>query len=167
MLYQVGQYGMVSFLPLDLRKESRYITFVVLYLYAVNLWLIRGLICSVLYCSIQHILSHIDNSIQFGEDADVKIRDFDPEDDWNLSFSIVGASKPLIFCWYFIRLSYLCLKTFSIQIERNLTSYYGIFDDRLGDYIGSKPIWHLCLIIYYIISRFQKNKYKMNKWAIF
>lgn len=45
----VDQYSMVSFLPLDLRKES----------------------------SIQYILSQIDLSIQYGEDADVKVKDFD------------------------------------------------------------------------------------------
>eukprot|EP00252_Welwitschia_mirabilis_P000076 TRINITY_DN10049_c0_g2_i1.p1 TRINITY_DN10049_c0_g2~~TRINITY_DN10049_c0_g2_i1.p1 ORF type:complete len:280 (-),score=61.53 TRINITY_DN10049_c0_g2_i1:251-1090(-) len=44
-------YSMVNFLPLDIRKEN----------------------------SIQYVLSHIDNAIQFGEDADVKVRDFDPE----------------------------------------------------------------------------------------
>ncbi|KAI3461775.1 hypothetical protein Pfo_018438 [Paulownia fortunei] len=49
----VDRYSMVSFLPLDLRKES----------------------------SIQYILSQIDNSIQYGEDADAKVKDFDPEDD--------------------------------------------------------------------------------------
>ncbi|XP_047966817.1 GPN-loop GTPase 3-like isoform X1 [Salvia hispanica] len=49
----VDQYSMVSFFPLDLRKES----------------------------SIQYILSQIDMSIQFGEDADVKVKDFDEEDD--------------------------------------------------------------------------------------
>ncbi|KAJ6973559.1 GPN-loop GTPase 3 [Populus alba x Populus x berolinensis] len=48
----VDQYSMVSFVPLDLRKES----------------------------SIQYILSQIDNCIQYGEDADVKVKDFDPED---------------------------------------------------------------------------------------
>ena len=31
--------------------------------------------------SIQYVLAQIDNCIQYGEDADVKIRDFDPEDD--------------------------------------------------------------------------------------
>lgn len=49
----VDEYSMVSFVPLDLRKES----------------------------SIQYVLSMIDNCIQFGEDADVKIKDFDVEDD--------------------------------------------------------------------------------------
>jgi len=49
----VDQYSMVSFVPLDLRKES----------------------------SIRHVLSQIDSSIQYGEDAEVKIKDFDPEDD--------------------------------------------------------------------------------------
>lgn len=49
----VDQYSMVSFVPLDLRKES----------------------------SIQYVLSQIDNCIQFGEDADVKIKDFDPDED--------------------------------------------------------------------------------------
>ncbi|CAA6659721.1 unnamed protein product [Spirodela intermedia] len=44
---------MVNFVPLDLRKQS----------------------------SIQYVLSYIDNCIQYGEDADVKVRDFDPEDD--------------------------------------------------------------------------------------
>lgn len=33
-----------------------------------------------LLCSIQYILSQIDNCIQYGEDADVKVKDFDPED---------------------------------------------------------------------------------------
>ncbi|KAK6923630.1 GPN-loop GTPase [Dillenia turbinata] len=49
----LDQYSMVSFLPLDLRKES----------------------------SIRYILSQIDTSIQYGEDADVKVKDIDPEDD--------------------------------------------------------------------------------------
>ncbi|KAL8549133.1 hypothetical protein ACS0TY_008116 [Phlomoides rotata] len=49
----VDQYSMVNFLPLDLRKES----------------------------SMQYILSQIDNCIQYGEDADVKVKDFDPVDD--------------------------------------------------------------------------------------
>lgn len=49
----VDQYSMVSFVPLDLRKER----------------------------SIQYILSQIDNSIQFGEDADVKVKDFGGDDD--------------------------------------------------------------------------------------
>lgn len=49
----VDEFSIVSFLPLDLRKES----------------------------SIQYVLSHIDSCIQYGEDADVKVKDFDPEDD--------------------------------------------------------------------------------------
>ncbi|XXG81531.1 hypothetical protein AAC387_Pa09g2142 [Persea americana] len=49
----VDEFSMVSFLPLDLRKET----------------------------SIQYVLSHIDSCIQYGEDADVKVKDFDPEDD--------------------------------------------------------------------------------------
>nr|GME21336.1 GPN-loop GTPase 3 [Ipomoea batatas] len=49
----VDQYSMVSFMPLDLRKDS----------------------------SIQYILSQIDNCIQYGEDADVKVKDFDAEED--------------------------------------------------------------------------------------
>ncbi|KAH7675560.1 GPN-loop GTPase 1 protein [Dioscorea alata] len=49
----VDEFSMVNFVPLDLRKES----------------------------SIQYVLSYIDNCIQYGEDADVKIRDFNPEDD--------------------------------------------------------------------------------------
>jgi GTPase SAR1 family protein len=49
----VSSYSMVSFIPLDLRKEK----------------------------SIQYVLAQIDNCIQFGEDADVKVKDFDPEDD--------------------------------------------------------------------------------------
>uniref|UniRef100_A0A6N2MTW7 GPN-loop GTPase 3 n=1 Tax=Salix viminalis TaxID=40686 RepID=A0A6N2MTW7_SALVM len=48
----IDLYSMVSFVPLDLRKES----------------------------SIRYILSQIDNCIQYGEDADVKVKDFDPED---------------------------------------------------------------------------------------
>jgi hypothetical protein len=49
----VDDFSTVSFLPLDWRKES----------------------------SIKYILGQIDNAIQFGEDADVKIRDFDPPED--------------------------------------------------------------------------------------
>lgn len=49
----VDDYSMVSFLPLDLRKES----------------------------SIRYVLAQIDTAIQYGEDADVKVKDFDPEDD--------------------------------------------------------------------------------------
>ncbi|KAF8014741.1 hypothetical protein BT93_H0517 [Corymbia citriodora subsp. variegata] len=50
----VDEYSMVSFVPLDLRKER----------------------------SIQYVLSQIDNCIQYGEDTDVKVKDFDePEDD--------------------------------------------------------------------------------------
>lgn len=49
----VDQYNMVSFLPLDLRKES----------------------------SIQYVLAQIDNCIQYAEDADVKVKDFDPDED--------------------------------------------------------------------------------------
>ncbi|KAF2289028.1 hypothetical protein GH714_024210 [Hevea brasiliensis] len=49
----VDEYSMVNFVPLDLRKES----------------------------SIKYVLAQIDNCIQYGEDADVKVRDFDPEDD--------------------------------------------------------------------------------------
>ncbi|KAL5787078.1 hypothetical protein ACOSP7_004027 [Xanthoceras sorbifolium] len=48
----VDEYNMVSFIPLNLRKKN----------------------------SIQYVLSQIDNCIQFGEDADVKVKDFDPED---------------------------------------------------------------------------------------
>ncbi|XP_050938432.1 uncharacterized protein LOC103492584 [Cucumis melo] len=50
---QVDEYNMVSFVPLDLRKES----------------------------SIRYVLAQIDNCIQYGEDADVKIKDFDPDED--------------------------------------------------------------------------------------
>ncbi|KAI0510406.1 hypothetical protein KFK09_011007 [Dendrobium nobile] len=49
----VDEFSMVNFVPLDLRKEK----------------------------SIQYVLSMIDNCIQYGEDADVKIRDFDPDAD--------------------------------------------------------------------------------------
>ncbi|KAK9716220.1 hypothetical protein RND81_06G219100 [Saponaria officinalis] len=50
----IDEYSMVSFIPLDLRKES----------------------------SIQYVLSQIDTCIQYGEDADVKVKDFDdPEGD--------------------------------------------------------------------------------------
>lgn len=49
----LDDYSMVNFLPLDNRKEK----------------------------SMQYILSHIDNAIQFGEDADVKVKDFDPENE--------------------------------------------------------------------------------------
>ncbi|KAG9450595.1 hypothetical protein H6P81_010560 [Aristolochia fimbriata] len=53
LAHLVDEYHMVNFIPLDLRKER----------------------------SIQYVLSYIDNCIQYGENADVKIRDFDPEDD--------------------------------------------------------------------------------------
>ncbi|OIV98761.1 hypothetical protein TanjilG_25027 [Lupinus angustifolius] len=49
----VNNYSMVSFIPLDLRKER----------------------------SIQYVLAQIDNCIQYGEDADVKVKDFDQDDD--------------------------------------------------------------------------------------
>jgi len=49
----VSSYSMVSFIPLDLRKEK----------------------------SIQYVLAQIDNCIQYGEDADVKVKDFDQDDD--------------------------------------------------------------------------------------
>ncbi|XP_042378100.1 GPN-loop GTPase 3-like [Zingiber officinale] len=49
----IDDFSMVNFIPLDLRKDS----------------------------SIAYVLSYIDNCIQFGEDAEVKIRDFDPEED--------------------------------------------------------------------------------------
>ncbi|KAJ0007347.1 hypothetical protein Pint_30807 [Pistacia integerrima] len=49
----VDEYSMVSFVPLDLRKQS----------------------------SIRYVLNQIDNCIQFGEDADVKVKDFDPQED--------------------------------------------------------------------------------------
>ncbi|XP_021733884.1 GPN-loop GTPase 3-like [Chenopodium quinoa] len=49
----VDEYSMVSFIPLDLRKEN----------------------------SIQYVLSQIDMSIQYGEDADVKVKDFDIDAD--------------------------------------------------------------------------------------
>lgn len=49
----VDEYSMVSFIPLDLRKEN----------------------------SIQYVLSQIDMSIQYGEDADVKVKDFDVDPD--------------------------------------------------------------------------------------
>ncbi|XP_065874604.1 uncharacterized protein [Euphorbia lathyris] len=49
----VDEYSMVSFMPLDLRKES----------------------------SIQYVLAQIDNCIQYGEDADVKVKDFDADVD--------------------------------------------------------------------------------------
>lgn len=32
-------------------------------------------------CSIQFVLSHIDNAIQYGEDAEPKARDHDPDGD--------------------------------------------------------------------------------------
>mmetsp|Transcript_7305 Transcript_7305/g.21552 ORF Transcript_7305/g.21552 Transcript_7305/m.21552 type:complete len:271 (+) Transcript_7305:381-1193(+) len=45
----VDQYSMVSFLPLDISQED----------------------------SLQDVLAQIDNAIQYGEDADVKVQDFD------------------------------------------------------------------------------------------
>ncbi|ONM32700.1 hypothetical protein ZEAMMB73_Zm00001d041225 [Zea mays] len=52
-MVEVDDYSMVSFIPLDLRKES----------------------------SIQYVLSSIDTCIQYGEDADVKVRDFEEDED--------------------------------------------------------------------------------------
>ncbi|TQD80613.1 hypothetical protein C1H46_033792 [Malus baccata] len=49
----VDDYSMVSFLPLDLRKSS----------------------------SMSYVLAQIDTCIQFGEDADVKVKEFDQEED--------------------------------------------------------------------------------------
>ncbi|KAF3439369.1 hypothetical protein FNV43_RR17646 [Rhamnella rubrinervis] len=49
----VNDYSMVSFVPLDLRKES----------------------------SIQYVLAQIDSCIQYGEDADVKVKDFNSDED--------------------------------------------------------------------------------------
>ncbi|KAM7264842.1 hypothetical protein ACFE04_002525 [Oxalis oulophora] len=49
----VDDFNTVSFIPLDLKKEN----------------------------SIKYVLGQIDNAIQFGEDADVKIKDFDPPED--------------------------------------------------------------------------------------
>ena len=37
--------------------------------------------CVCAACSIEEVLHHIDTSIQYGEDADVKIRDFDNQED--------------------------------------------------------------------------------------
>ena len=34
-----------------------------------------------LFGSIQYVRAQIDTSIQYGEDAGVKVKDFDPEDD--------------------------------------------------------------------------------------
>ncbi|KAJ4957735.1 hypothetical protein NE237_024846 [Protea cynaroides] len=50
---RVDEYSMVSFVPLDLRMES----------------------------SVEYALSQIDNCIQWGEDADVKVKEFCSEDD--------------------------------------------------------------------------------------
>ncbi|XP_020404777.2 GPN-loop GTPase 3-like isoform X2 [Zea mays] len=49
----VDDYSMVNFIPLDLRKES----------------------------IIQYVLSSIGTCIQYGEDADVKVRDFEEDED--------------------------------------------------------------------------------------
>lgn len=35
----------------------------------------------LLHYSIEYVLGQIDNCIQYGEDADVKVRDFDQEED--------------------------------------------------------------------------------------
>ena len=48
-------------------------------------------------CSIEEVLHYIDNSIQYGEDADVKIRDFENEDaeepdEWHLFVQWESAS---------------------------------------------------------------------------
>lgn len=33
------------------------------------------------FCSMQYVLDQIDNCIQYGEDADVKVKDIDAQDD--------------------------------------------------------------------------------------
>jgi hypothetical protein len=38
-------------------------------------------VCNWSTCSIQFVLSHIDNAIQYGEDAEPKARDHDPDGD--------------------------------------------------------------------------------------
>ncbi|XP_048321557.2 uncharacterized protein LOC107433103 isoform X1 [Ziziphus jujuba] len=53
LIEPVDDYSMVSFVPLDLRKES----------------------------SVQYVLAQIDSCIQYGEDADVKVKDLDCDDD--------------------------------------------------------------------------------------
>eukprot|EP00850_Spirogloea_muscicola_P011405 SM000070S21371 [mRNA] locus=s70:505834:508576:- [translate_table: standard] len=53
MAQMVDDYSMVSFLPFDISDED----------------------------SIQFVLSHVDNAIQYGESADVKTRDFEAPDD--------------------------------------------------------------------------------------
>ncbi|GLJ42384.1 hypothetical protein SUGI_0877860 [Cryptomeria japonica] len=59
----IDDYSMVNFLPLDITKEN----------------------------IIQYILSHIDNAIKFGEDVDVKVKDFDP--DFNAAERCYGRSS--------------------------------------------------------------------------
>ena len=49
MIGLVSQFGMVSFIPIDMREES----------------------------SIQSVLSQVDACIQYGEDADMKIKDIE------------------------------------------------------------------------------------------
>ncbi|RWW03426.1 hypothetical protein GW17_00033416 [Ensete ventricosum] len=71
----IDDYNMVNFIPLNLRKESRLgPTLKTLIIFSLFFF-------SVLLCSIQYVLSCIDNCIQYGEDSDVKIKDFDPDED--------------------------------------------------------------------------------------
>ncbi|RRT34766.1 hypothetical protein B296_00045980, partial [Ensete ventricosum] len=97
----IDDYNMVNFIPLNLRKESSYRFYLhpklslpahdqtCLRLIFVQAWanlkntdhLLSFFFFSVLLCSIQYVLSCIDNCIQYGEDSDVKIKDFDPDED--------------------------------------------------------------------------------------
>nr|GMD06536.1 GPN-loop GTPase 3 [Ipomoea batatas] len=95
----VDQYSMVSFMPLDLRKDSRVAQVANELLCGDDPRDNPGLIptSASSYASqsewglvrrktrntscIQYILSQIDNCIQYGEDADVKVKDFDAEED--------------------------------------------------------------------------------------
>ncbi|XP_023004794.1 GPN-loop GTPase 3-like isoform X2 [Cucurbita maxima] len=109
----VDEYNTVSFVPLDLRKESSSIVLRIndrkynnttgssySFLLAFILWLrdvavhLNWFYCcidlslkakpdmiSFVLNSIRYVLAQIDICIQYGEDADVKIKDMDPEDD--------------------------------------------------------------------------------------
>lgn len=62
--------------------------------------LLEMVICFFVY-SIQYVLSQIDNCIQYGEDADVKIKDFDEDEDqdWkSLYDGLIFRNLSLLFC---------------------------------------------------------------------
>lgn len=83
-----------------LRAFSPYHSYVFVYLFSFYLLFTYFI---VFFVSIQYILSTIDNCIQYGEDADVKIRDFDPEDEW-----VIFRSLSNIISWLAVNIRIVC-----------------------------------------------------------